>query len=339
MDNQNETAVTQTPEKKEKKNLFKNFKLPETRKKRVAFYLVAIVVILVVTNPSLIPFLPASITGVLTGAMSELFGNVHQIATVISFSWVNLFQLIIMVILLLIVREAANWALEHYNPKGNRAKTVKNLLTSTMKYLLTLVGIFWGLSIIGVNVSTLFASVGVMALIIGFGAESLIADVVTGLFMIFENQYNVGDIIELDGYRGTVVNIAIRTTSIEDSGGNIKIFNNSDVRNIINLSNDASYAVCDIPVPYEADLDKAEKVIEQMCAELMVERPDMFTKKPEYAGVQQLAPNFVLLRVMAPVSEESRFDAARMMNKKMKIGLEKAGMGVPHANLIISQPK
>ena len=338
MDKQTETAVTEAPEKKEKKNPLKKFKLPETRKKRVAFYLVAIVVILVVTNPGLIPFLPESVSHVLTNAMSGLFGNVSQIASVISLSWVKLFQLVIMVILMLIVREAANWALEHYNPTENRAKTLKNLLNSTKKYLLALVGIFWGLSILGVNISTLFASVGVLALIIGFGAESLIADVVTGLFMIFENQYNVGDIIELDGYRGTVVNIAIRTTSIEDSGGNIKIFNNSDMRNIVNLSNESSFAVCDIPVPYEADLEKAEKVINTLCSELLEERPDMFKHKPEYAGVQQLAANFVLLRITAPVSEENRFDAARVMNKKMKIGLEKAGMGVPHANLIVNKP-
>jgi small conductance mechanosensitive channel len=174
-----------------------------------------------------------------------------------------------------------------------------------------------------------------MALIIGFGAESLIADVITGLFMIFENQYNVGDIIELDGYRGTVVNIAIRTTSIEDSGGNIKIFNNSDVRNIINLSADSSRAVCDIPIPYEADIDKAEKVVGVLCQELVKEYPEVFKQAPECVGVQALADSAVVLRVVAQVEEENRFSAGRLINKKMKSGLEKAGMGAPYAQIVV----
>lgn len=334
MDAQNQTTPAAT--KPEKKNSLKNLlKKPKDRKIRVAIYLVAIVVILVVTNPSLIPFLPATVSGFLTEAMIGLFGNVTQISKVITINWVSLFQLAIMVIVMLLVKEGANWLLEHYNPTTGRAKTVKNLIVSTLKYVLAIVGIFWGLSILGVDVSTLFASVGVLALIIGFGAESLIADVVTGLFMIFENQYNVGDIIELDGYRGTVVNIAIRTTSIEDTGGNIKIFNNSDVRNIINLSNESSFAVCDIPVPYEADLDQAEKVIQKLCDALTMEYPEVFHREPEYLGVQQLAPNYVVLRISAKVQEEDRFDAARLMNKKMKTGLEAAGMGVPHANLVV----
>ena len=76
------------------------------------------------------------------------------------------------------------------------------------------------------NVSTILASVGLLALIVGFGAESLITDVITGVFMLFENQYNVGDIIEVSGFRGTVSSIGIRTISITDSSGNIKIINN-----------------------------------------------------------------------------------------------------------------
>ena len=100
-----------------------------------------------------------------------------------------------------------------------------------LKYIAGIVILCWGLSIIGVNVSTIVASVGIIALIVGFSAESLIADVVTGAFMIFENQYNVGDIVEVDGFRGKVTNIGIRTTSITDTGDNVKVINNSAMRN------------------------------------------------------------------------------------------------------------
>ena len=327
-----------TEEKKEPPKPKKE-KKPMTRMKRVGIYLAAIVIILVVTNPTVIPFMPKFITEPVQEFMYDVFGNMNDVAEMVKLDWSALFQLAIMAIVMLLIRELCKWLLEKYNPKTGRATTMKNLVSSALKYVLAFVAAFWALSIIGVDVSTLFASVGVMALIIGFGAESLIADVITGLFMIFENQYNVGDIIELDGYRGTVVNIAIRTTSIEDGGGNIKIFNNSDVRNIINLSADSSRAVCDIPIPYEADIDAAEKVIEKLCLELTQEHPQVFKKLPTCAGVQTLADSAVMLRVVAYVDEVDRFSAARLINKKMKTGLEKAGMGVPYAQIVVHKEK
>lgn len=90
--------------------------------------------------------------------------------------------------------------------------------------------ICFGLTILGVNITTIIASIGILALIVGFSAESLIADIVTGTFMLLENQYNVGDIVEVNGFRGVVTSIGIRTTCITDSGDNVKIINNSEMK-------------------------------------------------------------------------------------------------------------
>lgn len=310
-------------------------KVPGGRKGRVIKYAIIMAIILFITNPSLIPFMPAKIGAALTGVTSGLFGDVSKISNVVKINWVSIFQLVLMCFMLLLCQEIISWILEKWNPKVKRAKTIKYLLDSSMHYLFTLVGIFWGLSIIGVDVSTIFASLGIVALIIGFGAESLIADVVTGLFIIFENQYNVGDVIEVDGYRGTVASIAIRTTSLMDAGGNVKVINNSDMRNIINQSSANSRAICDMPIPYEADIEKAEAELEKLFDELVEEYPDVFTERPTYSGVQQLADSAVILRSVAVVDESNRFKAARLMNRKFKIGLEKAGMGCPYTQIVV----
>ena len=105
------------------------------------------------------------------------------------------------------------------HPKAHRARTIVTLANSLLRYAAALVILCWGLSILGVDVSMIVASVGVVALVVGFGVESLIADMVTGTFILFENQYNVGDIVEVGGFRGTVREIGIRTTAI--SGWNI----------------------------------------------------------------------------------------------------------------------
>lgn len=322
-------TVQEAPKEEKKKGL------PKSRRGRLIVYAVAVILIIFITNPATIPFLPDSVGGFLTHVMSNLLGDVTQIGDVIKINWISLIQLIIMILALLFVKEVVNWILEKINPKANRAKTIKNIIESLLQYIFAFVGIFWGLSIIGVNVTTIFASLGILALIIGFGAESLIADVVTGFFMIFENHYNVGDVIELDGYRGTIVKIAIRTTSVEDTGGNIKVFNNSDMRNIINYSSDMSRAICDMPIPYEADIEAAEKVLDTLFDELVAEYPDVFVERPSYKGVQQLADSAVVLRIVATVEEENRFQAARIMNRKFKIGLEKAGMGCPYTQVVV----
>ena len=128
----------------------------------------------------------------------------------------QIFSLAIMVTAVLVAKQIVSLILGVCNFESHRAKTVVTIVQSVLQYVAWLVIICWGLAILGVDIGTIVASVGVLALIVGFGAESLIADIVTGLFMLIENQYNVGDIIEVNSYRGTVKAIGIRTTSVED---------------------------------------------------------------------------------------------------------------------------
>lgn len=331
---------TPVPVKKEKVSLVSRIKgffdrFSKAEKKQVLKLVLMLLAILFITNPSLIPFLPTGITGPLTDAMSSMFGNVRQISSVISLNWVVIFKLIVMVLLIQIIRVISLALLNSMKPKTNRGKTIQNLVLSCFSYMIVLVGIFWGLSIIGVDLATLFASLGILALVVGFGAENLIADMVTGLFMIFENEYNVGDIIELGGYRGTVSSIGIRTTCVTDGGGNIKVFNNSDMRNIINLSNNASSAVCDFPIPYEMKIADAEEKLEQVLTAVQEKYPDVFPVKPEYKGVQQLADSAVLLRIVADVEEKNRFSAARLLNRELKEGMEALGVDCPYNQIVV----
>ena len=256
-------------------------------------------------------------------ALNNLFGNVSQISSMVQFDWVVLFQLVVMFLMLRIVWVILSSVLDPEKSEPGRSKTVLHLLKSIFRYMIFLVGIFWSLSILGVNLATLFASVGILTLVIGFGAESLIADMITGLFMFFEHEYNVGDIIEVNGYRGKVTNIGIRTTSITDNGGNVKVVNNSDMRNIVNLSHENSFAICDFPSPHSADLEAAEKALEKVLADVQKQNDTIFAKKPEYVGVQYLDASQVVLRISAEVSEADRFDAARILNRALKLGMGK----------------
>ncbi|MCR5073413.1 MAG: mechanosensitive ion channel family protein [Clostridiales bacterium] len=220
-------------------------------------------------------------------------------------------------------------------PDSHRGKTLVTLLRSLLKYVSAIVILCWGLSIFGIDVNTIVASVGVVALVVGFGAESLIADMVTGLFMLFENQYNVGDIVEVNGFRGTVKEIGIRTTLIVDAGKNVKIVNNSDMKNILNRSNNASIATSSIDIPYASDIEKIEEHIPALMKEIYEKHTDLMLSEPKYLGVQNLGPSGITLRFMVEIDESNIFTVPRILNHDLLLGFRNMGVECPFPQLDI----
>ncbi len=218
-------------------------------------------------------------------------------------------------------------------PASHRARTVVTLLQSLTRYLAVIVILCWGLSIFGVDVNTIVASVGILALVVGFGAESLIADMVTGFFMLFENQYNVGDIVEVNGFRGTVKEIGIRTTSIIDTGKNVKIVNNSEMKNILNRSDNASIAVATIDVPYPTDLEKLEQQIPALMKDIFERHRDLMLSEPRYLGVQALGESGITLKFIAEIEEGNIFTVPRVLNHDLLLGFRKLGVECPYPQL------
>ena len=224
-----------------------------------------------------------------------------------------------------------------FHPKSHRGRTLLTLGTSLLKYVAAIVVLCWGLRILGVDLSTIVTAVGVLALVLGFGAESLIADLVTGAFMLFENQYNVGDIVEVNGFRGTVREIGIRTTAIEDAGKNIKIINNSDMKNILNRSDNASLAVSNIDVPYETDLPLLEKRLPALLQQMLEAHGDVFLSAPVYLGVQELGASGVTLRFIAEVPEDKIYSGARLLNRELLLGFKSLGVECPFPQVDVHQ--
>ena len=245
----------------------------------------------------------------------------------------SVLRVIAMAALVLFCAQVIVLILGALKPASHRSRTVLSLLSSLTRYAAALVILCWGLSIFGVNVNTIVASVGIVALVVGFGAESLIADVVTGFFMLFENQYNVGDIVEVNGFRGTVKEIGIRTTSIMDTGKNIKIVNNSEMKNILNRSDNASIAVSTIDVPYPTDLEKLEKEIPGLMKEIYERHRDIMLAEPRYLGVQELGASGVTLKFIVEIEEGNIFSVPRVLNHDLLLGFRKLGVECPYPQL------
>ena len=213
--------------------------------------------------------------------------------------------------------------------KGLRAQTVTELLISTVRYLAVILAVVWGLSILGVNTTAVLAGVGIVGLVLGFGAQSLIEDIITGAFIIFEGQYNIGDIIVLDEFRGVVRNIGVRTTTIEDAGGNLKVVNNSDIRNFQNRSRNVSVALCVCAVAYSTDLRKFEKVAAEKLPGSKELHPELYLSDIKYLGVDGLADSGVNLKFSVQTTEENFFTAQRMLARDVKLLMDDNGFEIP----------
>ena len=181
----------------------------------------------------------------------------------------------------------------------------------------------------------MLAGVGIVGLVVGFGAQSLIEDVITGLFIIFEGKYSVGDIIILDDFRGTVKEIGVRTTTIEDAGGNLKIVNNSDIRNFQNRSRNSSLAICEVSVSYDTDLRKLDKILAEAMAEMYEAHRDLYLAPPRYLGVTQLADSGVNIKVVADAKEENVFAAQRALTKDIRILFADKGVEIPFPQVVV----
>ena len=263
------------------------------------------------------------------GSLADGFGFSDLIDAIRDVRWVKVLVLFAMIFGVIAFTTLLEIILKLFEPNSHRARSVLSIFSSLIKYVSAIVILCWGLTILGVNVSTIVASVGIIALIIGFSAESLIADVVTGTFMLFENQYNVGDIVEVGWFRVTVTNIGIRTTSITDMGGNVKIVNNSAMTNILNRSNMTSRSVSDIAVPYGTDLEKLEAGIPKLMTDILAAHPDVMKAEPRYLGVQELADSAVVLRFVVDVEEKDIYSGARVLNHDLLLGFRKLGVECP----------
>jgi len=303
--------------------------------KRVIKTVIIILLLVFLLIPGINPLLNAESKAAVSVQIQATFGGLLGGAGTLTPA--RLICALAVVLLTWLVCNLLTWILTWIANKNNNSRSMVGLFVSLIKFLGVIVGGVWALGILGVNLAGIFASLGIVSLIVGFGAQSLIEDAVTGIFIIFEGQYHVGDVIVVDGFRGTVKKIGIRTTCIEDGGGNQKIVNNSDIRNIQNRSNKTSLAVCDLSVPYDADIREIEKVFADNFPKIYARNKKLFLKPPRYLGVESLGESSVVLRIVADITEDNFFVGYRTLNREIKIMCDENNIEIPFNQIVVHQ--
>lgn len=219
-----------------------------------------------------------------------------------------------------------------------RQNTLLKLLQNGLAYVVYFAAILAVLSALDINVTGLLAGAGVLGLAIGFGAQNLVRDVITGFFIIFEDQFSVGDYVRIGAAEGSVEEIGLRTTKLKGLNGEIHIFPNGTIVEVVNYSLNNSIAIVDVSVAYEVDIPKAEELINVFLSSLP-EKYEQLVKLPELLGVQNLAASEVVMRITAETKPMQHFAMGRIIRRDLKIFMDENGIEIPYPKMVMYQKK
>ena len=242
------------------------------------------------------------------------------------------------VVLAIVLQIVVSFLLMLTLKSSNRGITIAKLLSSFLKWALTIAALMFVLNAWGIDATTLLASAGILTLIVGLGAQSLVADIVAGVFIVFEGEFQVGDIVVINDWRGTVKEIGIRTTKVVDAGGNINIINNSEITTLINQTQEISLAKCKVGIEYGESLTRVELVIKENLDKIKENIPAII-EGPFYKGVDMLNTSSVDLLFVAKCKEEDIFQVQRDLNREFKLLFDENNINIPFPQIVLNQAK
>lgn len=219
-----------------------------------------------------------------------------------------------------------------------RQNTLIKLLQNGLTYIVYFAGILAILSTVNINVAGLLAGAGIAGLAIGFGAQSLVKDIITGFFIIFEDQFAVGDTVMINQSNGTVQEIGLRTTKIKTYTGELHIIPNGNISEVINYSIFNSLIMVDVSVAYESDVDEVERLINEFLDTALEKYPELVAR-PDLLGVQALGASDVVMRISAETLPMNHFKVGRMLRRDIKRFLDEHNIEIPYQKMVVFEQK
>jgi moderate conductance mechanosensitive channel len=211
-----------------------------------------------------------------------------------------------------------------------RAETVGALLKSVASFgIWTLAGLM-ALGTLGVDLGPLIAGAGIVGVAVGFGSQNLVRDFISGIFMLMEDQYGVGDVVDAGPATGTVEGVGLRSTRLRDVNGTLWHIPNGEIRRVGNRSQGWARALVDVEVAYSTDLDAATRTIEQVAHDQYADPhwASRILERPEVWGVEELGPESIRVRLVAKTRPLEQWNVARELRARLKVAFDQAGIEV-----------
>ena len=220
------------------------------------------------------------------------------------------------------------------NNGKKKSVTIYKLLSSLGKYFIWFIAIILILETFQVQTAPILASAGVLGIAIGFGAQKIVQDMISGFFILFEETFLVGEVVEISGFRGEVIEIGLRTTKLKSWDGTLKIYNNGDISAVSNFSRYPSLAIIDFQVAYETNLKDLPGIMDEFIQEFS--HPSS-TETLQFLGVTELADSGITCRIIGKTKPNDQFGLTRDVRLALKEFLDQKGINIPYPHIIIQQ--
>jgi moderate conductance mechanosensitive channel len=223
------------------------------------------------------------------------------------------------------------------NRRVQRAKTMGDLLKSIVTGVLIAIFGTMILSEIGVNIAPIIASAGIVGLALGFGAQSLVKDFLSGIFLIFEDQFGVGDVVDEGEASGTIEAVSLRVTRLRDLNGTVWYVPNGEILRVGNMSQNWARAVVDVGIGYDEDIARVTDVLQDIAHDLWIDEDfkDVIVEEPEVTGVEAITPDAISLRVLVKTLPMEQWGVARELRQRIKARFDHEGIEIPFAQRVI----
>jgi small conductance mechanosensitive channel len=268
--------------------------------------------------------------------------------------WTQIWQSVLIFVVAVVVWLVTRWLIHRWSErvrrrleatgeladraKAQRLGTISRTFSVLVFVVVGAVGIVTVLGVWGVPIGPLIASLSVVGIAIGIGAQDLVKDVIAGMFVLVEDQYALGDVVQLAGVSGTVEEIRVRTTVLRDLDGSIHHVPNGAVRVATNLTYEYSRVVVDLSVAYEESVDRALDVIGAVASDLATDPKwsSAILDDPKVLGVDALEDSGVVIRVLFTTDPDMRWNVKREFLRRAKNGLDTAEIEIPYPHVTIT---
>ncbi|WP_310445007.1 mechanosensitive ion channel family protein [Tissierella sp.] len=217
---------------------------------------------------------------------------------------------------------------------NKRANTIGEVLKKIVKYILYFIGIMIVLDMFNVNTTSILATAGIGGLAIGFGAQSLVKDIITGFFILIEDQYAVGDYIKIESLEGVVEELGLRVTKLRDFSGDLHIIPNGTVQVVTNKSRGAMRALVKVFVAYEEDIERVSKILEVICEDIK-SKNDSILDGPSILGITDLGESNISITIVAKTKPMEQWSVEREIRRMVKEAFRKENIKTPYPGRVI----
>ena len=249
-----------------------------------------------------------------------------------SISWLITICIIVIAFILIFI---SNFITHLFDNKSRKSQTISSLIRSLFKYVIIIAAICGILIVFGVDVVGIIAGVGVLTLVIGLGCQSLIQDIVSGIFIVFDDYFAVGDTVIIDGFRGTITEVGLKTTKLQDFGGNIKSITNSSINTVVNMSRLRSVCNVTLSVSYNEDVERVEALIVNEIDKLKDKIPNIIDG-PWYKGIDNVSASSIDFLVLCFVDESNRFQVTRDLKREFYLLFKKHNIQIPYTQITVN---